>query len=240
MAAITNKERRWRKWLLGRNLKWCPCCGQIKDITTFAKNRQTTDGLQSYCKECYAAIYYVDRDRRLEWQKQYAFEHANDVKHRNREHYQAHREERLNYSAQYYQENREAKLEADKRYKQTKRGRLARQTSMRRRRAREAQLPDDLTTKQWLAILQHFDYHCAYCGAKVDELHQEHFIPTSHGGGLTIGNIVPACPACNLSKKDTLPHNWAKDRGAERVLPGAIERIETYFAEIASHGALPG
>lgn len=232
MAAITNRERQWRKWLLSRNLKYCPCCGQIRDISIFAENKQTADSLQSYCRRCYAAIYCADRDRRLEWQKKYASEHVDDVKCSQQEYYQVHREELLSYQAQRYQENREAILEYNKQYAQTEKGQLARQVNMRRRRAREAQSVSDLTMEQWIGALQYFNGHCAYCGRKADKLHIEHFIPTAHGGGLTVDNIVPACPACNMNKKDTYPYNWAKGRGAKYVQSGAIESIEVYFASL--------
>ena len=39
-------------------------------------------------------------------------------------------------------------------------------------------------------------------------LEQEHFIPLSKGGGYSMGNIIPACRACNASKSDKDFFEW--------------------------------
>jgi 5-methylcytosine-specific restriction endonuclease McrA len=91
----------------------------------------------------------------------------------------------------------------------------------------------ELTTGQWVRALNYFGNRCAYCGAESEVLHQEHFIPCVAGGGLTVTNIVPACPKCNLSKKDAVPTEWATGRGASRIMPDALDKINRYFAEMA-------
>lgn len=67
-----------------------------------------------------------------------------------------------------------------------------------RRRARQ-HAGGDLTTAEWLDVLEEFDHRCAYCQAQ-GELHMEHMTPLSRGGRHTKSNVVPACPSCNLSK----------------------------------------
>jgi len=52
-----------------------------------------------------------------------------------------------------------------------------------------------------------FDHACAYCGARGD-LHQEHFLPISKGGTHVLSNLLPACQACNYSKRDYDPEAW--------------------------------
>lgn len=56
-----------------------------------------------------------------------------------------------------------------------------------------------------------FDNRCAYCGC-ADDLEVEHVIPICKGGEHHLGNIVPACHACNSNKgrKDAL--HWFKTR----------------------------
>ena len=58
---------------------------------------------------------------------------------------------------------------------------------------------------------------CHYCGKKVGaaELTMDHVVPVARGGTSTKGNVVPACPACNKTKKFLTP--------AEQVLE-ALER----------------
>jgi len=51
---------------------------------------------------------------------------------------------------------------------------------------------------------------CHYCGRSVlsSELTMDHIVPIIRGGRSTRGNIVPACKACNNSKKYMLPVEW--------------------------------
>lgn len=53
-------------------------------------------------------------------------------------------------------------------------------------------------------------YKCYYCSAKLTEYHIEHIVPLSRGGSNSIDNIVLACPTCNISKNDRMPHEWHK------------------------------
>jgi 5-methylcytosine-specific restriction endonuclease McrA len=41
-----------------------------------------------------------------------------------------------------------------------------------------------------------------------DKLHRDHFVPKSLGGISDIGNIVPACPTCNLHKHAKHPKDF--------------------------------
>lgn len=57
----------------------------------------------------------------------------------------------------------------------------------------------------WLQQLQ--DGACHYCGKKVgaDKLTMDHVVPVARGGLSAKGNVVPACAACNKSKKYLTP-----------------------------------
>ena len=48
---------------------------------------------------------------------------------------------------------------------------------------------------------------CHYCGKHVgaDALTLDHVVPVSRGGTSTKGNVVPACAACNKTKKYLTP-----------------------------------
>lgn len=39
-------------------------------------------------------------------------------------------------------------------------------------------------------------------------LHIDHYIPESKGGETSLGNLVLACPDCNLAKSDSLFEEW--------------------------------
>lgn len=53
---------------------------------------------------------------------------------------------------------------------------------------------------------------CHYCGKKVgsEALTMDHVVPVARGGTSAKGNVVPACEACNKTKKYLTP--------AERIL----------------------
>jgi 5-methylcytosine-specific restriction endonuclease McrA len=78
---------------------------------------------------------------------------------------------------------------------------------------RKAQMRDSVAIqvqgREIRARFAEFDHRCAYCGADGD-LHIEHVVPISRGGGHAIGNIVPACESCNYSKRDHDPEAWYK------------------------------
>ncbi|KKL81628.1 hypothetical protein LCGC14_1992810, partial [marine sediment metagenome] len=67
-------------------------------------------------------------------------------------------------------------------------------------RSRRRNAESTLTTEEWKKIVDDHFGRCHYCGVKSDELHQEHVVPLSKGGGYTAENIVPACRQCNSSK----------------------------------------
>ena len=48
---------------------------------------------------------------------------------------------------------------------------------------------------------------CHYCGKRVSAgaLTLDHVVPVSRGGTSTKGNVVPACEACNKTKKYLTP-----------------------------------
>jgi 5-methylcytosine-specific restriction endonuclease McrA len=52
-----------------------------------------------------------------------------------------------------------------------------------------------------------FDNSCAYCGSTA-HLIVEHFIPRAKGGPHVLGNLLPACQRCNVSKRDHDPEHW--------------------------------
>ncbi len=51
---------------------------------------------------------------------------------------------------------------------------------------------------------------CHYCGKQIPAkaLTMDHVVPISRGGRSTKTNVVPACKACNVKKKQLLPMEW--------------------------------
>lgn len=125
-----------------------------------------------------------NRERYLEWQREY-----------HREYRKKNRERISEMWKTWVKENPERYREISRKGDQV-------------RRAREASLPHTLTYEEWEETLEFFNHSCAYCGDNECKLEQEHFIPVSHGGGYTAGNIIPACRTCNASKNGYDFFDW--------------------------------
>jgi 5-methylcytosine-specific restriction endonuclease McrA len=77
-----------------------------------------------------------------------------------------------------------------------------------RRRAREVGSDNrKITANDWRRLCDHYRHRCAYCGEQ-RPLTRDHVIPLSRGGRNAIGNLVPACGACNYSKRDKFVVEW--------------------------------
>lgn len=79
----------------------------------------------------------------------------------------------------------------------------------RRRRRRLAQVDHDLTAADWTALRDAWA-GCAYCGDATGDLQRDCVLPISRGGRYTVGNVVPACRACNASKCNAEVTSWMR------------------------------
>lgn len=61
-----------------------------------------------------------------------------------------------------------------------------------------------ISQRDWDRLVKRYNSRCAYCGEKCEPT-VDHVIPVSRGGAHSIGNVVPACLFCNLSKHNKLP-----------------------------------
>jgi 5-methylcytosine-specific restriction endonuclease McrA len=58
-----------------------------------------------------------------------------------------------------------------------------------------------VSERDWARLCRRYAGCCAYCGDKPDStLEMDHVIPLTKGGRHAIGNVLPACRACNVSK----------------------------------------
>jgi len=56
------------------------------------------------------------------------------------------------------------------------------------------------TAQEWYALCRKAGNRCAYCGER-GRMTKDHDVPVTVGGSDAIDNIVPACLACNMEKK---------------------------------------
>lgn len=79
-----------------------------------------------------------------------------------------------------------------------------------RRRAQKNNHPDTvkISARDWRRLCHRYSDCCAYCGVTVSQLHMDHVVPINRGGRHGIGNVLPACLKCNISKHDKLLVVW--------------------------------
>lgn len=93
---------------------------------------------------------------------------------------------------------------------------------------------NDLTDAQWHALVEAWG-GCAYCGAEEPALQKDTMLPISRGGRYTLGNVVPACRACNASKCNAELTTWMRRKRLDEArflvrqfeITRAVERGET-------------
>jgi 5-methylcytosine-specific restriction endonuclease McrA len=73
-----------------------------------------------------------------------------------------------------------------------------------------------VTDNDLRALIARHGGKCGYC-KDADYDHIDHIVPLSRGGRHAIGNLMPACAFCNLSKHARMLSEWRYGRGAERV-----------------------
>lgn len=72
-----------------------------------------------------------------------------------------------------------------------------------------ARVEHDLTEEQWEALRSAWG-GCAYCGTTDQPLQRDCVRALSRGGRYTLGNIAPACRACNASKCNDEVTGWLR------------------------------
>jgi 5-methylcytosine-specific restriction endonuclease McrA len=100
-------------------------------------------------------------------------------------------------------------IKAITRYRQSEKGKAIGRESAKRRRAVNLTVHSTIFTEQErLKRMSDFNCCCAYCGDKAKAL--DHFIPVTKGGSHAIGNLIPSCTRCNVSKFNHDPEKWYK------------------------------
>lgn len=177
----------------------------------------------------YDRLYYqANQEKIRERKREYRKQNTDKVLAQGRACYQKNREKVLDRAREYRDKNKEKIAEQNKvwreknkdylkeehrkwhlankeRVKEKRRARYVEnpekaKADNHRRRARMLGLESTLTPNEWRKILDDHFHRCHYCGAKSDDLHQDHKIPVADGGGYTAENIVPACQSCNQAK----------------------------------------
>ena len=202
--------------------KVCSICKEAYPMTEeyFCRSNRIKDGFRGQCKNCKHKVDYEDvkahvqkknkeryeknKDEISLKNKEYRLANAEWYKEYNKSYYILNSKEIKSKANAYYHSNKNEIAEKRKEYSRlwwkTDRGVQKRRLYKHKRKALSRLLPNAFTTQEWKEAIDYFGGTCAYCGESCGEFHQDHVIPLSKGGGYIKQNIIPACPACNLSK----------------------------------------
>ena len=211
--------------------KRCTKCGVEYPATTEYFPKRSKDVLRTECKKCRceyqhnhyiehaedvcqrARHYYANHSKEVnERSRRYQIEHPEQRQEIQRRYYASHRESELERQKRYYTDHHEKKLERDRRYR-TNHPTIIRAASHRRRARKLSAGGTYSIADVRLQIKTQTDkrgrLHCHWCGKTIkDKYHIDHVIPLSRGGSNSPGNLVIACPKCNLSKSNKLLSEW--------------------------------
>ena len=187
--------------------KICTKCGIEKPATTdyFTKEKRGKYGLRSNCKECVAVYTKANKDKNLQYQKEYNKSHVEHIAQHKKEYNTSHVEAIAQHKKEYNTSHVEAITQQKKEWAKANPDKC--NAINQRRRARKAGLPATFTVQQWESCKEHFNHTCAYCGRQ-EPLQQEHYIAVTRSGSYAADNVICACKSCNSSKGGKLLNNW--------------------------------
>jgi len=185
--------------------KRCPKCKEVKQATNdeFVIAKDKKFDLSSWCKTCQNARYaakdtevkraysrrlYIKRKEEVrQWGIQYRATHVEEIKTR-------------------YQQQKDHLARYSKKYRALNYGRI-----LAHNRNRHALKKAAIGTHTEQDIQNQYERQkgkCYWCGKKLTKYHVDHITPLTRGGSNWPDNLVLACPHCNLSRNNRLPHEW--------------------------------
>lgn len=171
-------------------MKQCSKCLETKELTEFYFNKSTNKkgeikiSYHNLCKDC-------TKEKNKKWAK----ENYDKVLLANRKFNKTPKgKQRLKDGSKKWRESGK-----QKEYQQANKDKL--------KKYQKNHEDHKITSEEWEACLDYFDWACAYCGFTYDQhieehgqqLHKEHVI---HNGSNFIENCVPSCKNCNSQKHD--------------------------------------
>lgn len=198
----------------------------------FYASNTSPDGLRPDCKDCKRATTRARTatDAGRATQRAYRERNREKIRSWKREAYSRNHEHILAITYLWRQQHPERHKEAKKRhyrkwrandanraldnlrkrqYSKTPRGKMMRRAKDQRRASIKRAAEGTYTSADIRALWERQQGKCHYCGVAVgDVYHVDHVVPLSRGGNNLLENLVIACPSCNLSKSDKLPHEW--------------------------------
>lgn len=192
--------------------KVCRVCERTLGRDQFYARPEAQDGLRNDCKDCVKARSALREKSKPEEVKatKAAWMSRPEVQRRisesKRRYYDANRDLVIERSRQWVEQHPEQRKQTWQEWYRS--NPEARHRSERTRRAAKAQADRRaVLAKDWARLVGQYRGLCAYCGTSPWK-HRDHIIPLSRGGRHSIGNLLPACEGCNLSKGSSTLMEW--------------------------------
>jgi 5-methylcytosine-specific restriction endonuclease McrA len=174
--------------------KICTKCNFLLEVNKFSPNKKYKDGFNYWCKKC------CNEYRKIKGRKKRIVSPET-----NKKNYYKHKEKRLLSFKQYYQNNKDKIKQQQKLYRQDNKKYIY----LKNRKRKKLLSGSNISPQEIKSLIKKFNNCCYYCGSD-QKIEIDHIFPLSKGGDHYISNLVPACKACNLAKKDKLPQEWFK------------------------------
>ena len=203
-----------------KHFKTCTKCGETLPATTeyFYKHNSCKYGLRSVCKKCIAErgkqYRENNKEKELKRHKQYYENNKEKIAERSKQHYKDNKDKIAERSKQYRENNKDKIKKQQKQYYSTPQGQVVAFNRSCRRRTKEQNQGNGITSEQWLECMKFFNWKCAYSGQVLskDTRSLDHIIPLNNGGKHEIWNLVPMYKPYNSSKHDKDMEEWYKQQ----------------------------
>lgn len=203
---------------------WLPATAEY-----FRSRKSAKDGLRNWCRVCLSA-YESDyrkehEEKNREYMHTYYLEHKEQLFERNKRWIEEHPEQVREYKRkyqrnnpfkkrEYYLANREKVLTKTRAYAKAHPDPARKRARKYKRLGIVNSIEGHYTKRDVIAQAARQRGKCFWCDCKLDaDYHVDHVIPISRGGTNYPSNLVVACPFCNLSKGNKLPHEWQGSNG---------------------------
>lgn len=182
--------------------KHCRKCDTTKPVTEFYARRKT-GGYQPKCKACETAYRIANRERILARNKDFYQKNKHKWQEYHKHRYANKSDEMKQRVADWRKANPERTKQTYDAWRAANLDRF--NENARRRTARKRGNGVYKTAKNEIRRL--YQQPCLYCGSR-ENITLDHVIPLARGGTHSIGNLVPACRPCNVSKHTKTIMEW--------------------------------
>jgi hypothetical protein len=201
-------------------LKQCSACLEKFTATSenFYKNKNNSDGLHSYCKECAKSKSLKYRNENIE--------RAREI---SRNYYLKDKEKHRKVVKAWDHKNKEKKKAYLKDWQQNNKDKISEY------RIARSNKKHDISLNEWENCKAYFNNECAYCGISETEakvkynnvLHKEH---VDHEGANDLSNCIPACKSCNSSKHENNFEEWYSEKNTNFTYD-RLEKIVKWLSD---------